>query len=63
MTAGLPLIKNVLTPLAKGVFLPSGLSAAMPATDAAIQKKENSWIRNYIISNFKWRNRRHNENS
>ena len=39
MTAGLPLMKNVLTPLAKNFLLPFGLSAAMSATDAAIQKK------------------------
>ena len=39
MTAGLPLMKSVLTPLAKSVLLPLGLSAAMAAADAAIQKK------------------------
>ena len=27
MTVGLPLMKNVLTPLAKSVLIPSGLSA------------------------------------
>ena len=39
MTACLPLMKNVLTLLAKNVLLPFGLSAGMSATDAAIQKK------------------------
>ena len=39
ITVGLPLVKSVLTPLAKNVFLPFGLSAAMSATDAAIQIK------------------------
>ena len=39
MTAGLPLMKSVLTPLAKSVLLPLGLSAGMSAADAAIQKK------------------------
>ena len=39
MTAGLTLIKSVLTPLAKSVLLPLGLSAGMSAADAAIQKK------------------------
>ena len=39
MTAGLPLIKSVLTPLAKGFLVPLGLSAVASATDAAIQKK------------------------
>ena len=31
-------MKSGLTPLAESVLLPFGLSAAMPATDAAIQK-------------------------
>ena len=39
MIAGLPFMKSVLMPLAKSVLLPFGLSKAMPATDAAIQKK------------------------
>ena len=39
IAAGLPLMKSVHTPLAKNVLLPFGLSAAMSATDAAIQKK------------------------
>ena len=39
MRAGFPLMKIVLTPLAKSVLAPLGLSAASLATDAAIQKK------------------------
>ena len=39
MTAGLPLMKSVLTPLAKSVLLPLGLSAGMSPADVAIQKK------------------------
>ena len=39
MTAGLALIKNVLTPLANNVLNPLGLTAAASITDAAIQKK------------------------
>ena len=39
MTAGLPLMNNVLTPLAKSVLLPLGLSSGMSAADAANQKK------------------------
>ena len=38
MTAGLQLMKSLLTPLAKSVLLLSGLSKAMSATYAAIQK-------------------------
>ena len=32
-------MKNVLKPLAKSVLIPSGLTAAASATDAAIHKK------------------------
>ena len=39
MTAGLPLMSSVLTPLAKSILLPLGLSAEMSAVDASIQKK------------------------
>ena len=39
MTADLPLMKSVLTPLAKSILLLLGLSAGMLAADAAIQKK------------------------
>ena len=39
MTAGLPLMKSVLTPLAKSLLILLGLLAGMSATDAAIQKK------------------------
>ena len=42
MTTDLPLIKDVVTPLAKSALVPLGLTAAAPATDAAIQKK-NLW--------------------
>ena len=38
MTAGLSLMKSVITPVAKSVLLPLGLSANMSAADAAIQK-------------------------
>ena len=37
MTAGLPLIKNVLTPLAESGFIPLGQTVVASATDAAIQ--------------------------
>ena len=38
MAASLPMMKNVLTPLAKSVLMPLGLTAAISATDAATQK-------------------------
>ena len=39
MTAGLKLMKNVLTPLAKNFWLPFALMSGMSPTDATIQKK------------------------
>ena len=39
MSTGLLSIKNVLTPLAKSVLVPLGLTAAASATEASIQKK------------------------
>ena len=39
LKAGLPLIGNVLKPLAKSVLIPLGLTAPALTTDAAIHKK------------------------
>ena len=39
LKTGLPLIKNVITPLAKSVLIPLGLFAAASAADAGIHKK------------------------
>ena len=39
LKTGLPLMKNVLKPLAKSILIPLGLTAAASATDAAIHKK------------------------
>ena len=39
MTAGLPLMKNVLIPLAKSILIQLGLIEAVSATDATIRKK------------------------
>ena len=39
MTTALPLMKNVLAPLAKSILPPLGLPAAASAADEAIQKK------------------------
>ena len=36
---GLPLIKNVIKPLAKRVLIPLGLTAAASATDVGIHNK------------------------
>ena len=39
LKTGLPLIKNVIKPLAKSVFILLGLTAAAPVADAGIHKK------------------------
>ena len=39
LQTGLPLIKNVITPLAKSVLIPLELTAAASAADAGIHKK------------------------
>ena len=39
LRTGLPLIKNVIKPLAKSVLIPLGLTAASSAADAGIHKK------------------------
>ena len=39
LKTGLPLIKNVIKPLAKSVLIPLGLTVAASAADAGIYKK------------------------
>ena len=39
LKTGLPLMKNVIKPLAKSVLIPLGLTAAASASDAGIHKK------------------------
>ena len=40
LKTGLPLIKNVIKPLAKSALIPLGLTAAASAADAGIQTKK-----------------------
>ena len=48
----MPLIGNVLKPLAKSLLIPLGLTAAASATDAAIHRKMfGSRVTTLIISN------------
>ena len=48
----LPLIKNIIKPLAKSVFIPLGLTVAASAVDAGIHKKAlGSGNTTLIISN------------
>ena len=49
---GLPLIKNVITPLANSVLIPLGLTAAESAADAGIHK-QNIRIRKYNTNYIK----------
>ena len=56
LKTGLPLIKNVIKPLAKSVLIPLGLTAAVSATDAGIHEKilgsgHNNNTTTLIISN------------
>ena len=60
MTAGLPLMKGVLTPLTKSVTI---RIISRNVSSRYSYSKENLWIRKYSINNFKWRNRRYGENS
>ena len=52
LKTGLPLIKNVIKPLAKSVLIPLGLTAAASAADAGIHKK-NIRIWKHNFNNFK----------
>ena len=52
LKTGLPLMKNVIKPLAKSVLIPLGLTAAASAADAGIHKK-NLRIWNNNTSNNK----------
>ena len=52
LKTGLPLIKNVVKPLAKSVLILLGLTAAASAGDAVIHTKIlDSWTTTLIISN------------
>ena len=52
LKTGLPLIEDIFKPLAKSILLPSGLTRAASATDAAIDKKMfGSGFTTLIISN------------
>ena len=53
LKTGLPLIKNVITPLAKSVLIPLRLTAAASTADVGIHKKILGWGNNttLIISN------------
>ena len=62
LQTGLRFIKNVIKPLAKSIFIPSGLVTAASAADAGIHKKNIS-LWNINTNNIKWWNGRYYENS
>ena len=62
MKVGLPLIKNVLKPLAKSVLIPLGLTTSASAAAADVQEII-FWNWDNNIDNFKQRSRRYHENS
>ena len=50
LKTGLPLIKNVIKPLAKSVLIPLGLTAAAAAADAGIHKKNiRIWSSSFFL--------------
>ena len=53
LKTGLPLIKNVITPLDKSVLIPLGLTAAASTADAGIRKKNIRIRKYYYTNNFK----------
>ena len=50
LKTGLPLIKNVIKPLAKSVLIPLGLNAAASVADAGIHKKNIRFRESFIFS-------------
>ena len=57
---GLPLIKNVIKPIAKkSVLIPLGLTAGVSAADAGIHRKNIRFWKYDNTNNIKWWNRRH----
>ena len=56
MLVGFPSMKNVLTPLARGVLVPVGLTTSTSTTDAAIQNNYGSGKTAVIISNEEMNN-------
>ena len=61
MSAGLPLMNNVLTPLGKSVLISLGVTAVASATDSSIQKK--IWFGEDCNDNLGQRIGRYHENS
>ena len=52
MTASLPFMKSLLTPLAKSIFITIRIISSYVSSRCS-NSKENFWIRNYSINNLK----------
>ena len=54
MKVGLPLVKNLLQPLAKSILIPLGLTAVVSAVDAGIHKKvlESKFLASWRFCNI-----------
>ena len=67
LRTGLPLIKNVIKPLAKNLLIPLGLTAAASVADAGTQKNLRIWSLLFFLlcftynnaNNIKWWKERH----
>ena len=52
LKTGLPLIQNVIKPLARSVLIPLGLTATASATDVGLHKKNlGVWAQSFFIHN------------
>ena len=58
LKTGLPLMKNVIKPLAKSVLIPLGLTVVASAADAGIHQ-ENPRLWNKKTKNTKWWDEKH----
>ena len=59
---GLPIIKNIIKPLAKCFLIPVGLTAAASVADAGIHQKILGSGTTTLTIRKKWRNEWYNEN-
>ena len=56
LRTGLPLIKNVIKPLAKNLLIPLGLTAAASVADAGTQKNLRIWSLLFFLLCFTYNN-------
>ena len=54
MTSDSPLMKKLLSLLAKTILVPLGLTGAASGSRCSYSKR-SFWMRHYRVNNFKWR--------